>query len=186
MRKNHYFAGQNCFFMDQKILTSKQYFKLLLLVYGVMLVAQVGTGTVFFFLRSTQSKSMPNEVTLGQLFGYLVPCAAVILPLVGILLAKKTIKALRINDLLSDKLRKYQSALIFKYAFFEGATFFSLVAYFITGELLHLGVAGALVMVFLTQLPTRNRVFNEVPLSTLDESKLNNPDAEVAAIPVKD
>ncbi|WP_428662850.1 hypothetical protein [Runella sp.] len=172
--------------MDHKILTSKQYFKLLLLVYGVMLVAQVGTGTVFFFLRSTQANAMPSEVTLGKLFVYLVPGAAVVLPLLGMQLSKKSIKELGIADLLSDKLRKYQSALIFKYAFFEAATFLSLVAYFLTGEMLHLGVAGTLVLFFLTQLPTRNRVFNEVPLSPLDESQLNNPDAEVAHIPVKD
>lgn len=172
--------------MDHKILTSKQYFKLLLLVYGVMLVAQVGTGTVFFFLRSTQANAMPNEATLGKLFLYLVPGAAVVLPLSGMLLAKRAIKGLEISDLLSDKLRKYQSTLIFKYAFFEAATIFSLVAYFLTGEWLHLGVAGALVLLFLTQLPTRHRVFSEVPLSTLDEAQLNNPNAEVADIPVKD
>lgn len=172
--------------MDHKILTSKQYFKLLLLVYGVMLVAQVGTGTVFFFLRSTQANAMPKEATLGKLFTYLVPGTALVLPMLGILLAKRSIKGLEISDLLSDKLRKYQSTLIFKYAFFEAATFFSLVAYFLTGEWLHLGIAGALILFFLTQLPTRNRVFNEVPLSSLDESQLNNPDAEVADIPVKD
>ncbi len=172
--------------MDHKVLTSRQYFKLLLLVYGVMVVAQVGTGAVFFLLRSTQSKAMPSEVRLGELFKYLVPVAAILLPLVGVLLAKRTIKRLKVSELLSDKLRKYQSALIFKYAFFEAATFCSLVAYFLTGDMGHLGIAVGLVMVFSTQLPTKNRVFDEVPLSPMDESKLNNPDAEVAYIPVKD
>ncbi|AEI50375.1 hypothetical protein [Runella slithyformis] len=172
--------------MDHKILTSKQYFKFLLLVYGVMLVAQVGTGTVFFFLRSAQLNAMSNEATLNKLFTYLVPGIALVLPLLGIVLAKRTIKEMEISDLLSDKLRKYQSTLIFKYAFFEAATIFSLGAYFLTGELRYLGVAGAPVLLFLTQLPTRRRVFSEVPLSTLDKTQLNNPDAEVAQIPVKD
>ena len=59
--------------MEVKILTSSQYFKLLMLIYGVMLLGQVGTGAVFFFLRSTQEEVMQNNAALGEIFQYLIP-----------------------------------------------------------------------------------------------------------------
>jgi hypothetical protein len=172
--------------MDRKILTSRQYFKLLSLIYGVMLLAQLGTGTVFFFLRSTQADVMENNVELAQIFQYLIPIVALTMPFIGWMLSKKALKNIAANDPLSDKLRKYQSNLLLKYAFFEGPTLLALVAYFLTGEKLILGIAVGLVLWFLTQAPSKNRLFDEVPLLPLEESKLNNPEAEVAEMPVRD
>lgn len=172
--------------MDRKILTSRQYFKLLSLIYGVMLLAQVGTGAVLLFLRSTQGDVMHDDAQLAQIFKYLVPAVALTMPLIGWILSKKALKNIATSDPLSDKLRKYQGNLLLKYAFFEGPTLLALVAYFLTGEKLILGVAVVLVLWFLTQIPTKNRLFDEVPLLPLEESKLNNPEAEVAEMPVRE
>lgn len=172
--------------MDRKILTSRQYFKLLSLIYGVMLLAQVGTGAVLLFLRSTQGDVMHDDAQLAQIFKYLVPAVALTMPLIGWILSKKALKNIATSDPLSDKLRKYQGNLLLKYAFFEGPTLLALVAYFLTGEKLILGVAVGLVLWFLTQIPTKNRLFDEVPLLPLEESKLNNPEAEVAEMPVRE
>lgn len=172
--------------MDRKILTSRQYFKLLSLIYGVMLLAQLGTGAVLLFLRSTQGDVMHDDAQLAQIFQYLVPAVALIMPFIGWILSKKALKNIATSDPLSDKLRKYQGNLLLKYAFFEGPTLLALVAYFLTGEKLILGVAVGLVLWFLTQAPSKNRLFDEVPLLPLEESKLNNPEAEVAEIPVRD
>lgn len=172
--------------MDRKILTSRQYFKLLSLIYGVMLLAQVGTGSVLLFLRSTQGDVMHDDAQLAQIFKYLVPAVALTMPLIGWILSKKALKNIATSDPLSDKLRKYQGNLLLKYAFFEGPTLLALIAYFLTGEKLILGVAVGLVLWFLTQIPTKNRLFEEVPLLPLEESKLNNPEAEVAEMPVRE
>ena len=172
--------------MDRRILTSRQYFKLLLLIYGVMLVAQIGTGAVFFFLRSTQADVMHDDAQLAAIFQYVVPGAALLLPFIGWLFSKKTLKAISEKEPLSDKLRKYQSNLLLKYAFFEGPTLLALVAYFLTGKKEFLGAAVALILWFLTQVPTKNRVFDEIPLLPVEESKLNDPEAEVAEMPVRD
>lgn len=172
--------------MDRKILTSRQYFKLLSLIYGVMLVAQVGTGAVFFFLRSTQADVMQDDAELAQIFRYFAPIFALVIPSVGIMLAKKSLRTILANEPLSDKLRKYQSSLLLKYAFFEASTFLTLIAYFVTGDKLLLGIGAGLVLWFLTQIPTKNQLFDEVPLLPLEESKLNNPEAEVAEMPVRD
>jgi len=171
--------------MEVKTLTSSQYFRLLMLIFGVMLLAQIGTGVVFFFLRSTQEVVMQNNTALGEIFQYLIPIL-ILMPVLGWLLSKNTLKKLKESDSLSDKLRAYQSVLLVKYAFFEGASLSSLIAYFMTGKNLYLGVAAGLVLVFLSQIPTQKRLFDEVPLSLTDESKLKDPDAEVAEMPLKD
>lgn len=151
-----------------------------------MLLAQLGTGAVLLFLRSTQGDVMHDDAQLAQIFQYLVPAVALIMPFIGWILSKKALKNIATSDPLSDKLRKYQGNLLLKYAFFEGPTLLALVAYFLTGEKLILGVAVGLVLWFLTQAPSKNRLFDEVPLLPLEESKLNNPEAEVAEIPVRD
>ena len=74
--------------MDRKILTSRQYFKLLSLIYGVMLLAQLGTGAVLLFLRSTQGDVMHDDAQLAQIFQYLVPAVALIMPFIGWILSK--------------------------------------------------------------------------------------------------
>ena len=172
--------------MDRRILTSRQYFKLLLLIYGVMLVGQVGTGAVFYFLRSTQAEVMHDEAQLAGIFQYVVPGAALLLPLAGWFLSKNALKNITEREPLSDKLRKYQSNLLLKYAFFEGPTLLALVAYFLTGNKVFLGAAVALVIWFLFQVPNKDRVFSEIPLLPSEESKLNDPEAEVAELPVRD
>lgn len=172
--------------MDHRILTSRQYFKLLSLIYGVMLVAQVGTGTVFFVLRSTQADVMHDDAQLAEIFQYIVPCAAVLLPLVGWVLSKRTLRNITEREPLSDKLRKYQSNLLVKYAFFEAPTLLALVAYFLTGKQGFLGAAVALVLWFLSQVPTKSRVLSDIPLLPPEESKLNDPEAEVAEMPIRD
>ncbi|MFN8343743.1 MAG: hypothetical protein U0X91_01995 [Spirosomataceae bacterium] len=172
--------------MDRRILTSRQYFKLLLLIYGVMLVGQVGTGAVFYFLRITQAAVMQDDAQLAGIFQYIVPAAVVLLPLSGLMLSKNALKNITEREPLSEKLRKYQSNLLLKYAFFEGPTLLALVAYFLTGKVAFLGAASALVIWFLFQIPHKDRVFNELPLLPSEASKLNDPEAEVAELPVRD
>jgi hypothetical protein len=172
--------------MDYRILTSRQYFKLLSLIYGVMLVAQVGTGTVMFVLRSTQADVMHDDAQLAKIFQYIVPGAALFLPLIGWVLSKRTLRNITEREPLSDKLRKYQSNLLVKYAFFEAPTLLALIAYFLTGKQGFLGAAVALVLWFLSQVPTKSRVFSDIPLLPLEESKLNDPEAEVAEMPIRD
>jgi hypothetical protein len=129
---------------------------------------------------------MQDDAQLAQIFQYLVPAVALTMPFIGWVLSKKSLKTIALDEALSDKLRKYQGNLLLKYAFFEGPTLLALVAYFLTGEKLFLGIALGLILWFLTQIPTKNRLFEDIPLLPSEESKLNNPDAEVADMPVKD
>ncbi|MEZ4902681.1 MAG: hypothetical protein R2822_13490 [Spirosomataceae bacterium] len=172
--------------MERKVLSSRQYFKFLSLLYGLMLITQVGISTVMFFLRTTQSSALQNENLLDEFFQYLVPSVAFIMPTLGWFFYKKSLQNIGKSESLSEKLSKYQSSLLLKYAFFEGPSIFASVAYFLTGNILLLGVCVLLILLFLTQNPTKNKLFNEIALSPLEESQLNNPEAEVIETLVKD
>jgi hypothetical protein len=54
----------------------------------------------------------------------------------------------------------YQTLLIIRCAFIEGAAFFSLVAYMIEGQTAALATAGVLLLILLAHFPTRSRVEN--------------------------
>lgn len=172
--------------MDRKTLTSRQYFKLLSLIYGVMLLAQVGTGTVLFLLRNTQVEVTPNHEMLSQALMYIGPFLAFMLPFMGWAISKQTLKTISSKESLSEKLRKYQSNLLLKYAFFEAPTLVSAFGYFLTGNIWFLGAGIGLVLFFLTQAPSKKRLLKTLPFSPIEEAKLNNPEAEVTELPIKD
>jgi len=151
-----------------------------------MLLAQIGTTAVLFFLRSTQGDAMQDEGLLNEVFHYVVSGVALIMPVSGWFISKKSLKSIKEHDSLSDKLSKYQSGLLLKYAFYEGPTIFAAVAYFLTGNFLFLGISLGLIAVFLLHIPTRSRLFMDVPLSLVEESKLNDPEAEVVETLVND
>lgn len=172
--------------MERKVQSSRQYFKFLSLVYGLMLMTQVGITVVVFFLRTMQSDFIKKEDNLNGIFQYVVPLIGLIMPILGWILFKKALNDIKERESLSEKLSKYQNGLLLKYAFFEGPTIFTAVAYFLIGNYLFLSVGGLLILLFLTQHPTKHKLINEIPLTPLEISQLNNPEAQVIETLVRD
>ncbi len=67
----------------------------------------------------------------------------------------------------------FQTRLIIANALLEGAALFSLIAYMLEGQYLCLGIAAVLVLVILSQIPTRNRLEDWVSheLETIEQMR---------------
>ena len=163
--------------MDSQKITSKDYFKAILVVHIAFIIGLVFFGLISFLLQLKGFGSIGQEINTA--FIYLVPIIAI-----GGIIGSKLIFKRKLNDCsnksnLYEKLTEYRSALIIKFAIIEGATFISIISYLLTGDLILLAIAGLLIIVFLTYRPTKEKLFFDLELSHSEKKLLNNPDTEI-------
>jgi hypothetical protein len=77
------------------------------------------------------------------------------------------------------KLVNYRAALIVKLALLEAPSFFTVIAYLLTGNYIYLGIVLILLIVFLLYTPTKEKLINELELPRDEVEIINNPEAEI-------
>ena len=101
---------------------------------------------------------------------YVVPIIALSGYFLSQLLFRKQIQSISKEEKLSFKLGKYQVASILKYALLEGPGILALLAYYSSGNALHLVIAIALIAYLFVQRPSADKIIKELPL-TLEEER---------------
>ena len=86
---------------------------------------------------------------------------------------------------LSEKLIDYRSALIVRYALLEGPSFFAIVVYMFTGELMFLGMAVLIILIFLFISPSVEKAGNDLELGQKEKQMLADPNSVVDEIKTK-
>lgn len=66
----------------------------------------------------------------------------------------------------------YQSATIVRLALLEGPSLFGIVGFLLTGNLIFLGISGALIACFIYQRPTRQKIEDDLNLSYEEKAEL--------------
>ncbi|MCU0353259.1 MAG: hypothetical protein MUD08_05895 [Cytophagales bacterium] len=161
----------------QKI-TVKQYFLSQNMIYIALIVGQMLFAAVTVYLRS--SGQMSNET--GELTGllqYLVPLVSVGGAAGGFQLFKIMLQAAKKQSGLSDKVSRYGTALIVRYALLEAPSLFSIVSYFLTGNYLFLAIAGVIIVLFLFIRPTKEKLEQDLELNQSELAQTSNPDAVI-------
>lgn len=105
------------------------------------------------------------------IFIYVVPIVAIAGYFISQLLFKKRLEAISKEEKLATKLGKYQVASILKYALLEGPAILALLAYYWSGNALHLVIAIALIAYLLVQRPTADKIKRELPLTYEEQKK---------------
>lgn len=139
------------------------------IIHTVLLVALIAFGIFTYY----QNSSFIARMNPQDLFIYIVPVVAAAGYFLSQLLFKKKLATISKEDKLQIKLGKYQTASLIKYALLEGAGFLALMAYYWSGNALHLVIAIALIAYLFVQRPTADKIKKELPL-TFDEQKQFN------------
>src|SRR5215216_1781218 len=126
--------------------TADGYFKVLKIIHLALLFGQCLFAGIAFFLVSTNQfpptvadSSMIKVIGIVTAFGGLA---------MSYFVAGKMIEAAQNNKVIDEKLNRYRSALMTKYALIEAPALLNIVLYMLTGGLLYLGIAGALIVWF--------------------------------------
>ena len=159
--------------------SSKEYFKILNVIYIAIIFSQViFAGIIFIIIYMGLFSSFAPDL--------IIPFIIVALfSLVGGIVVGKIVFQNRLNIAkekanLKDKMAEYRAAIVIRYAFLEGPTFFSLVSLLLTGYTLFLIVPGIVITFFLTIRPTPDRAVMELELNNEESQQVYNPDAIIA------
>jgi len=161
--------------------SSKDYFRSLQISYFGLIAGQVLFGAFALFIDLVvQPDFALNQIR--DVLIYIVPLIAFVGILGSNLVFKSRLKRLKIKVKLIEKTNDYRAALIVRYALLEGPSFFALVIYYLTGDMLFLGVSGLIVAVFLTIRPTIERAASDLDLNLNDKQAINDPKRIVSEI----
>lgn len=157
--------------------TTGAYIKTLKLIHLALLAGQVFFIVVAFFLRNTGAFPAPFKDGYIFLLAVLLITASAIGA--GLFLFKQRIESITGRTALADKLTDYRAAAIVKYALAEGPSFFAVVAYLFTGNMIILGIAVAIIAYFATMWPTVEKVSSEMNLNPDEKMKLENQETQL-------
>ena len=93
---------------------------------------------------------------------------------IGTIVFKKQLANAQSRTTLGEKLGLYQSALIQRFAFVEGAAMFAVVSYDLTANLYFLIIAGLLVVYFITIRPTKDKAETDLNLDYEDKIAMSS------------
>jgi hypothetical protein len=159
-------------------ITFGKYFKSLQIIHFALMAGVVAFGIIAFSVNYFSGK-ITDDKTLEKLLLIMVVFFSFAEVFASQFLFKMRLKECNKQSNFKDKLFCYRSALIVKFALVEGAAFFVIVAYFLTGNLLFLGFLILLLLVFLYYKPTLDKLRNDLQLSAAEENIIYNQDAVI-------
>lgn len=128
-------------------------------------------GLVFFSIFAYwQNGNFSAGMDQNDFFIYLVPVLAAAGYFASQFYFRKFLHGIKREERLGEKLGKYQTASLIKYALLESPGFLALFAYYSSGNALYLVTGIALMLYLFSQRPTATRIIKDIPL-TLEEQK---------------
>lgn len=135
----------------------------------LFLVAGLSVVTLYVIWQINSFNASNSE---DNLFLYVVPILALIGYFGSQLLFRKLTTRINPSIALEEKLKKYQSFLLIKYALIEFPAFIGLMAYYSSGNALPLVISICLLAYFSVQRPTKENIIKWVPLSQEEQLKI--------------
>lgn len=139
-------------------------YKTLNILFTAFLAGQIVFALIFLFVVLPPEKIEGNS-TFSSILLLLSICLSVAGLFGGNVLYKKSVQKASQENEAEKKMEAYKGALIMKYALLEGPCLFALIAYFLTGNIQFMYMAGLLIIVFVMNKPSRDKIATELQLS---------------------
>lgn len=137
----------------------------------LFLVAGLSIFTIWVILQINSFNTSTNG---DNVYLYLVPVLALLGYFGSQLIFKKMTARIKLESQLTDKLKKYQSALHLKYALIEIPAFLGLFVYFNTGNALPVVISICLLAYLFVQKPNKENIVNSLPLTSEEKTLVQN------------
>ncbi|MBN1181545.1 MAG: hypothetical protein JXB49_04600 [Bacteroidales bacterium] len=157
---------------------STQYFRSLSIIYFAMIGGQAGLSAAAYYLN-TFTGYTPDD-TLRDIFLYVVPVFIFMGIIIGWIKYKNSLRNIKNNNNLVQKMAEYRGALLVRLSFLQGNSFFAIVVYLITGDLIFLAMAGIIFIFFIYLKSMKGKIIAELELGPSDQSKIDD-DNEIIA-----
>jgi len=159
--------------------TSSEYFRALKIVHFALTLGQILFGIIAFVVVNMNETTIADEF-LTQVLFIIVPIFMIGTFIASNVLFKKRIEIAKSKNNLIGKMNEYRTAIILKLAPLEGGSFFSIIAYFITNNIIFLSLSALIVLMFALNQPTKEKAIADLELNFDEEKDLNNPESIVS------
>ncbi|MDM8158344.1 hypothetical protein QUH73_00815 [Labilibaculum sp. K2S] len=160
----------------------QQYQRRSTIIHVALLIGQVFFASFAVFINQTQGPLTGDDDVIRMTFMILVPIFFLVTFSIGKLVSNKKLKLAKEETELKTKMESYRVVNIIKYALLEGTVFFAIITYLLTGELLLLGFAVMIMLLFATYYPTKEKLVRELELNRAEQAILDDPAAIVAEV----
>jgi len=142
--------------------TPKTFLKTIKIIYLALLTGQL----LFFVVAFTQTPRHKFALDFSDdPLVLVVPLMAVMSFILSNILFRQQLGIAVNQTTLSGKLTSYQTASIIRFAVIEGTSLFSIVAFLISGNLFFAAIFGLLILMFIVNHPSKDKVENDLNLS---------------------
>lgn len=136
-----------------------------------LIIGQLFFLAISIYLVKFSGQSF-GDTGLDEIFIYIVPALVLSSILGSFLFYRSRLITVKEKTDIEAKLAEYRSAQITRWALLEGPSFFSIIAYLLTGQYLYLGLVAIIIALFLMTIPNRERVERELELSWEEKNQL--------------
>ncbi len=155
---------------QQYLLTPNGFIKTLSILHMSLIMGPILFGTVIYF--QTQNASL-NFSDTDDIYLIIVPIVAVSCIFLGNFIFKQSIRNIPKTIGLRQKLARFQTASIIKYALAEAPALFGVVAFMITGNMAYLTISVVLILYFFMLKPTKEKIERYLDLKGDEKSQFN-------------
>ncbi|SEO03649.1 hypothetical protein SAMN05192574_10564 [Mucilaginibacter gossypiicola] len=140
-------------------------------IHLALIAGQIIFAATAFMTTKNHATNKSDDV-----FIYVAPIMAVTGFAIGSILFKTMVNKIDGQSPLKTKLAAYQSALIVRFALLEGPSLFAIVSFMLTGNLIFLGISGAIIACFIYLRPTKQKIEDDLSLGYEEKAELDGTD----------
>ncbi len=151
--------------MDNNIqMVPKTFLRSVNILFMALVAGQVMFALVAIFVVRMKQTVAGFDRQFIDVALWLIPAIAVAGIAIGWLFFNARLKAVRAKGTLAEKLGGYQPAMIARLAIMEGPSLLALAVFLLSGEYIFLGTSAFVILAFLFNRPTKNRIVQQLQL----------------------
>ncbi len=159
----------------QRPQTAQAYLTSLSILHLALLMGQIFFAGITYYLHQSGSLQMGiNE--LAPMLKIVVPVLVLGAIIGGHFLFKAKINQTQTKEKLAAKLADYRIAFLLQLALMEGGALFSITSYLLTADLWFLAMAAIVIVVFVLQRPSLQKIVETLRLNHQEKQILEKPD----------
>jgi len=157
-----------------------QYQKANSILFVAMLMGQIVFTAITLYLNQSLGGGIAEDEIIRDVFLLIVPVFFLGQMLASKIVISRKLKLARSKETLKEKLFDYKSISIIRLALLEGVSFFSIICFMLTGDYIFLVFVGLIMVLFVINKPTKEKLVEELQLNREEQAILDDPTAVVA------
>ena len=128
-----------------------------LIIWAALIMGMLFFGAISVYLVTSGGMKV-DQIEQFDVLIYIVPLLAVVSVFAGFFVFNQKLTAIREKTDAIAKIAEYRGVLIIRWALLEGPAFFAIVSYLLTGNVVLLGIAVAIITIFILLIPSKAKL----------------------------